>query len=313
MRLTAPALACLAAIAILAAPELARACTRIATVEDGQPKNGDRDVPTDVVPWIFVNIDVPPGATFAIVDTFGEEVPTELRVHPASADGTIVELAPMAPLLPRSTYAVVSAGVQTCCGEIEPDRITFVTGDGPLGGDAPAPPVVDAIQIGDSNDSCGRSTICISAGNEPIEVTTTLEGSGVESVSILPTPWGSSSVARSQTTASSPACFELRRRDIAGRRSAPTTICSRDVEVLDGSWAFTSLSCDGGRVMADSDYLDEHTMERTSPAADRGCSASNAGIEGSTAPLAATVLAAVLAYVTRRRRRRRSSGSRKSQ
>lgn len=225
-------LAALASSIVWAASAETHACSRGFLVWRTGFTGADGLAPTDVAPWLGGYI--PAGARYVLRQVGGAEVEVAVREHPAADGGIgIVEIEPSAPLEPHTDYELAltpPAGTEVGSG----GPWTFRTGAGPVGGAPPPTPWVPRITLAETlppwGSSCGDSSACFpSPGERTLEATVVRSADAiVEGVHFITD--GFHGFRRIETSFASPFCVAVRERDLAGRRSAPVTICSDEMD-----------------------------------------------------------------------------------
>jgi len=296
---------------VLLAPP-ANACTLGHEVRGGQPAAGATEVPTDVVPWIWG--DFGGGAQPRLVNASGAEVAVDLRQLAGDGHNWAVELAPLAPLAPNTRYALEHT---RRIGTPQTTRIEFTTGAGPLGGAAPASPEVrGALAIRSESTSCSDDVIaCVgttgdgATGDGALEIgRTDASGTFVGSVMFSDADLANNPGYIQRNSAALPFCLQVRRRDLAGRRSAPVEVCTGSMpRTTTGAWHI--VRCAGGTVnipspMARGDAGAGDTSTAP-PEGGANCSVGAAPSRAVGIRPAQLALVAGLALLARRARRRR--------
>ena len=253
----------LAGSVFLVPASAAHACSWLQTVEADEPRDGDIGVPTNVVPWVRGIWGRPPTAW---LQAGAERL--DLTVTSFGFDGSnpfgVAELSPAAPLRAATTYEVHVAL------EGYPFLVmSFTIGPGPLSTPPPDPPVLRRAQRYEGMGStCALTYACTSdPGGGTLELSVDGEPVALEDTGTL---FRAGSAVPDE-------CVELRRRDLAGRRSSPAVLCGSPV--FRGPAPFIGadspgLRCDDGRLFLDGEPLDDPGGCQTAP----GFRAGGAGV-----------------------------------
>jgi hypothetical protein len=210
---------------------------------DGTPADGDRDVPTDVVPFYRYPYGVMP--SFPIDTSVPPTVPGNFTLH--AADGSKVdlqarhvdvwsyELQPKRALAPNTAYTLRgewSANPMT--GQpASSDEVHFTTGPGPLSA-PPAAPVASLQHyrlVGDVISSCGPEPVgtCASVADERSIVLATYIDVYKQEQSTYDLRGSSFITNLSGVDQHTPdSCVKLRARAANGVLSEPTLLCGAD-------------------------------------------------------------------------------------
>lgn len=286
-------------------PELAVACGGTPRVTPGEPAAGATDVPTNVVPWLWVNVADPAaeGVTLTLTDSTGMAVEADVTWLEGYVLAGYVVITPREELEPGAFYDILITGAETTTGE---SYYRFTTGSGP---DEGSPPSVGELEMqlatNAASSSCGDNTFaCVGVAHAGVvQLTVTREDGEVEAQMIVPVD-GAVRYARTLSASAIPFCLELSARDVAGRLGPPSTICSSDAPTFDIDTT-SPVTCSEHRVVYDEMFAD--AMDTEMPASgDDGGGCSAAGAPASSGALAMLLLLAL----TRRGRIRpnRSAG-----
>jgi uncharacterized protein (TIGR03382 family) len=216
----------------LAAPHVARACTRPAPVPSliGIPADGDSAVPTDVVPYYQYPEGFAPGpqvdGNFTLTAADGTVVALTARM----ADQSNYELVPAQPLEPKTAYMLHAEWLNTNgAGGVTTDDLHFTTGDGPLAA-PPAPPTARLFNFSldpSASSGCGLHgpATCVSVADDDAMIVFTYAADP----SHLAYGNRGSFFANDLSGAvpgTSGGCIELRTRAINGMLSDPIQLCA---------------------------------------------------------------------------------------
>ncbi|MBI2896816.1 MAG: hypothetical protein HYY06_24880 [Deltaproteobacteria bacterium] len=236
-------LACsIAFLATALAPAVAQPCSTGLGALEGEPVDGEVDVPVDVVPWFWTNI---PGDSETIGRTVrlleaesGLEADALVRdLIPSDSGVTLeaLEIVPARLLHPRTRYRI--SVLKTYSNEapyrLEPEEVAleFTTGEAPLGGDRPSIPEVDLEWGRDHRPMCGASTfLCVGSDGPLIDARVTAHGAEIGAT--LTREGGAIDVPEPLVPArleDPDVCVEVRARDAIGRLSPARKLCGSEI------------------------------------------------------------------------------------
>jgi hypothetical protein len=211
---------------VITHPTFANACSCAPSIDIWQsvPEDGAENVPTDVVPWIAS------GGELLLLDAEGQVVPTTLRYsYPLVGCDRHQELVPAGPLEPNTQYTISSGAGDAGVGA--PDAgtrtMSFTTGGGPLGGEPPAGPALQAAFF-DANEymnTCigDRYQGCLKTDYDGLlDVRVLIDG---EETTHTLAPVRQARNFLLGYEAGSEACVQVRARDVAGRFSETQQVC----------------------------------------------------------------------------------------
>jgi len=292
----------LAATTWALAPAVAAACGDVVRVTAGQPAAGATDVPTNVVPWLWVDTADPAaeGVTVELTDSTGMPVAADVTWLEGYVLSGYVVITPHEELEPDSFYDILIGGAQTTTGE---PYYRFTTASGP---DTGSPPPVGDLRMqlatNAASSSCGDNTFaCVGVDHAGVvQVTVTRDDGELEGEMIVPVD-GAVRYARTLSASAIPFCLEIRARDLTGRLGEPSTICSSDAPSFDIDTT-SPVTCSEHRVVYEEMFADQMDAEAPPSGDGGGCSATGA-------PAGTGALAWVLLLALTRRGRIRPSRS----
>jgi hypothetical protein len=229
--------------ALLALTVLWPAAVRAETIQShpdlssGSPLDGDRGVPTDVVP-IYFEVDPWLKGEFAWTASDGRVVIFEA----VRAFTQYVDLVPAQPLEPRTTYTIHATWTPRS-GATKEDELTFTTGDGPLKQGSQAPELLltsfalsekfreGMCVAGTSTAYAGSTGTCLLVRDPKAWLDLTMiDNSGQEHIYKYRMQGSGTiplSVDDSPLSTDFP-CADARVRAANGERSSPTRLCIAD-------------------------------------------------------------------------------------
>jgi len=254
---------------LMAPPSPVHACTCAPNaIWESTPGDGDTDVPIDIAPVIQGYFE---GKTVSLASEAGINVVFELTVGGATGacTGRNGELKLEAPLEPNMRY-LLRAVSEIPNGETA--EISFTTGSTRVPEVELAAPALRATFLKGSKlyDGCSSEVQgCIGVDDEDTQIELAFRmSSGVTGIRLV----GEDTQV---TFDSVPECVEARTRDAAGRRSAATILCGKELnprEATDEDFRDFALACDDGVI---------HPSE---PPKDAGAQTSDAGLEVVSSP-----------------------------
>ena len=259
-QVAAPALLAL----LMTPPTPADACSCAPNaIWQSTPGDGATDVPIDIAPVIQGYFE---GKTLSLTSEAGTDIAFELTVggETGACTGHSGELKLEAPLEPNTRY-VLRAVSEVSDGEAT--EISFTTGSTRVPEVALTAPAFRATFLTGTPfyDSCSSGVHgCIGIDEVDTQVELTFRhASGLPGIRLV---GEDTQVSLGQV----PECLEARTRDAAGRRSAATILCGKELnqrEATEADFQDFSLACDDG------------VIHPSAPTTDAGAPASDAGLE----------------------------------
>ncbi len=231
---------------LAAQPGVARACScGSSAIYLATPSDGTTDVPIDIAPVIHGQFQ---DGAITVTREGGDSVAFELRTEAGlgHCGGRIGELTFKAALEPNTRYVLRADGSESL--DFARTEIAFTTGSDRVPDAALSTPALRAtfLQGNPTGDSCASEVQgCIGIDDDGTQIELTfVRNEGAQRVALL-------EVDTQITVDFVPDCVEARTRDAAGRRSAPTVLCGKELharEATEADYQGGELACDDGAI-----------------------------------------------------------------